>query len=871
MGITGSDKALMYALGGLARGGATRGGYISMKPFINLANVEVAHAPVTRGILIDSLSIVWTVNAPSTCTFTAIGFTPIVGQEVIIRFGSLNNPVRLFAGHLLTVEQTYLLDKPANVAYHCSAIDYTPLLNRRKVIARYTNQSASFIFADIVARNTSGFTTNHVAAGLPIIDEITFTNQDVTAAFTNLAKRIGENWTVDFNRDLHFPSADSSATAPTPLTPSHASLAHFSVTRDNSQRITRVYFEGGGVNASADVAIGETLLPIDDDSWYQSTGGVVVSGPQRLTYTGVVAGGSGSLVGTTVTPSNAPTVTKRATTGLSTGDYRWAVLFGTAAGRTLPSPLSALLTLGGVVDRPYQPPSVVRRFGGNLSVGLYRWKFAYLTAAGETLTSAESAGLTMEDVAAPTTIGTASLLSISGGLDASADYRYGYTFRNDADATIETLLSPASNTFTTLAGVNDRGGKLTKAGIQAPPLGFSRQFYRTVGGGSTYQRVLSFYNQDASYYYDDASDSALTSAAPATSTAKWRSADVTVTASIDPLVTNIRVYRTAANGSIFKKVADLANTSGTYTDTLADASLGSTELSTATALYFAADLSNIPIGPTGTTYREVYRTVANGAALKLQSTISNNTATTLTDTTADASLGAAPPVTDTSGLVSTAGEVAAGSTSILVTATGPFRSTGGWAFMGTLPIRYGGFSSTALTGVPASGVGSLATTVRYGTEIIAAPMLVGIPASGAGSIVYAITRGEPVNLLVQVDDLDAQAELAQLMGGDGVQEDYLQDRRISYTEALSRAETHLALRNQTDVSIRYDCRDMNTHVGGPVSVAMPAPTSVTGDFLIQRVTISGFNPQAQFAVEAAPSAFSLSDLLKLATKGSTAP
>lgn len=61
-------------------------------------------------------------------------------------------------------------------------------------------------------------------------------------------------------------------------------------------------------------------------------------------------------------------------------------------------------------------------------------------------------------------------------------------------------------------------------------------------------------------------------------------------------------------------------------------------------------LSNIPLGPSGTTARKVYRTVAAGSAYKLQSTIANNTATTLTDNTADASLGAAPPTLDTSNL-----------------------------------------------------------------------------------------------------------------------------------------------------------------------------------------------------------------------------
>lgn len=61
-------------------------------------------------------------------------------------------------------------------------------------------------------------------------------------------------------------------------------------------------------------------------------------------------------------------------------------------------------------------------------------------------------------------------------------------------------------------------------------------------------------------------------------------------------------------------------------------------------------LTNIPIGPTGTTARNVYRTAAGGSTLKLQSQIANNTATTLLDNTADASLTTTAPAVDTSGL-----------------------------------------------------------------------------------------------------------------------------------------------------------------------------------------------------------------------------
>jgi len=54
-------------------------------------------------------------------------------------------------------------------------------------------------------------------------------------------------------------------------------------------------------------------------------------------------------------------------------------------------------------------------------------------------------------------------------------------------------------------------------------------------------------------------------------------------------------------------------------------------------------LSNIPIGPAGTTARKIYRTKAYGIVYYLVTTISDNTTKTYTDSTADTSLGAEPP------------------------------------------------------------------------------------------------------------------------------------------------------------------------------------------------------------------------------------
>jgi len=60
------------------------------------------------------------------------------------------------------------------------------------------------------------------------------------------------------------------------------------------------------------------------------------------------------------------------------------------------------------------------------------------------------------------------------------------------------------------------------------------------------------------------------------------------------------------------------------------------------------ELTNIPIGPAGTTGRKIYRSAAGLHALLLLATIANNTATTYTDNIADGSLGAGAVTADAS-------------------------------------------------------------------------------------------------------------------------------------------------------------------------------------------------------------------------------
>ena len=125
------------------------------------------------------------------------------------------------------------------------------------------------------------------------------------------------------------------------------------------------------------------------------------------------------------------------------------------------------------------------------------------------------------------------------------------------------------------------------------------------------------------------------------------------------------------------------------------------------------------------------------------------------------------------------GTVLAGTPSLLLAGISPaFSADGGWVIIGNgeVIVRYTGISGNNLIGIPPTGVGSITTSISYGSLATAAPQLLGIPASGAGAIIYPLISGDNINLLVTVDDVAAQAALAGLIGGSGIKEAYIQDR-----------------------------------------------------------------------------------------------
>jgi hypothetical protein len=309
-----------------------------------------------------------------------------------------------------------------------------------------------------------------------------------------------------------------------------------------------------------------------------------------------------------------------------------------------------------------------------------------------------------------------------------------------------------------------------------------------------------------------------------------------------------------------------------------DARLGGAALTVGTAQAAQVQLSAIPLGAPAVTARVIYRTKAGLSQLQLLTTIADNVTAAWLDTALDTTLGATAPTSDTSLLTQPAGNVFAGSPSLPCASVAGFLPTGGWAIAGAQNVRYTGISGTNLVGIPPTGPGAIGATLSYNTTIVAAAMLTGVPATGIGAITYTILKGDPVNVFVQVDDLDAQAAVrAQLPGSDGIIEDELQDGRLSYTEGRARCQARLDLLGARDssgqvgaISVSYRCRDTNTIAGATVSVNVGPPINLLGDFLIQRVSVAQFhvphlNPT--YTVEASSLRFSAEEMLRLLRQG----
>ena len=767
-------------MGNPARLGVMRLGDVRLNDYEPWVAVEVhgvdrtGGATPNVGVRIDGATITQVLNdAPDTAQLVAAGFTPVAGQAIRVWSGDRDPVHQLFGGRALAVTARYEEETEHNpiAAFDLEGIDPTWLLGRRKVIGTYVNWTADAIVRDLIAKFARGVTTRNVGTNLPVIDEMSFSNEDLAAAISAVAERAGlSGWFLDYQDDLWFPAEGPAANAITQAAP--LGSRGYALREDLSQIITRVIGIGGGANASIDTGAGATELPVDegiDQTWYAAGGGLVEAGTQVIAYGGVRGrGGLGAFVGAGNAPAGAPVPGPTGGSSHTVGaTYKYAASFTTAAGETLPGPLGSITIQNTVIPAP-----------------------AAVTARSR----------------------------------APATYPPG-------------MITPSATTIAYKVQIAYVGGAIGPAGAASPTYtwdGFDWELYvgptAPTGSGSYYPALEP---------------------GGAVAPVNW-----------------VAIYRSDNGGPFY-----LAQYVGTYAGNAPGWTGGcaagySTSPVLATTGFGSVALTSIPVSSaSGVTGRKLYRTVANGSALKLLATIANNSATTYTDTIADGALGAAPPATDTSG-VKDEGQVVPGAITLPVSSTTPFSDDLGppviigfqfpggppifatrtrWVRIGNLPVKYTGVDVIAgtLTGIPATGVGSITAPIRYGAQVLLQPSLVGIPASGTGAIVRAIRRGDTVSIRLEVQDDTAALALATRLtapGGtpvlaDGLVEDVIRDARYTLTELNDRALAVLAERKDPHRTVTFESRDQSLQVGRLVAFTLTTPP-IAGTFRIQRIAFS---------------------------------
>lgn len=509
-----------------ARFGATRFNYHGPKVLCTVGGVA-RHRHFDR----DGWSVsLRTRGQASTLTIQFFGFTPTVGQEIILGAGGLKN--RLFRGTIVRRRQVHQRLQEGRVIWHCTALDWTYQLQDARVIKKYVNQSGTDIALDLIATYAPAGFTASVEPNLPTVDAIQFTKNTLPTCLQQLADRLGGYTFVDFEQVVHLFVAPF-AHAPAKLTSTNRHVRDFSYESDIEDLRNRIWVEGLGASITAAAEAGSTTLPVDDTSAFASSGGPhwAKLEAQRITYIGVATqNGEGCVTdGVQLTAPTAP---------------------------------GAAQATGGVLAT-YQ--------SGTLGVGNYQYKVTFVTADGESAGSPPGA-MGIAQVNAPD-LGTMAATSSASAGSLTADGNYGYTVAYVTSAGETPISTQELRRVGLLAG--HTAVELTNIPVSPDGRVTARRIYRTLNLGFDPKLLATILNNTATTYLDTIADASLGGNPPAANTAGSGRGEVTGIAVGAAGTTQRKLYRTAVGGSAFKLVATINdNTTTTYADNTSDASLG---------------------------------------------------------------------------------------------------------------------------------------------------------------------------------------------------------------------------------------------------------------------------------------------------------
>lgn len=476
----------------------------------------------------------------ATITFDGKIPYPLKGAEITIQTGTQS--AVYFSGHITAVRTIYQ-GRARNVAYECDCLDYTWLLDTRKVTVRYWASLISSIISALVSQFApAGFTVNLSGVQTnPVLDEITFTNETLSQAISRACERGGLYWYVDNNKTVRVFNSTAIVSAGT-IDDTHPRQSDKLAKYDEIAAIvTRVIARGGGSTATTDLPIGATTLPIEDPVWYALGGGLVECGPQRVQYMGVSAPGTGALVGAGNAPSGSPNVGSAAGSNLGAGlRYQYAVSFLTSSGETLPGPATLYTPTGASIPGPPAPAVEIDYYSGSKLVigGVYRWALEWKVTGGGRVGGAPSAPLTIQagDYGLPKWVRVSWSSAIFNGVDPSVIGLYVHrTIRDGATFYYDLYESGRNQGFSKSSDLTDTdllqmqpmspgsGGTLLAAALSQLPTSArpgvtGRKLYRTTANGTQLKLLGTINDNTTTTFLDTVTDAALGVNAPVTDT-----------------------------------------------------------------------------------------------------------------------------------------------------------------------------------------------------------------------------------------------------------------------------------------------------------------------------------------------------------------
>jgi hypothetical protein len=187
----------------------------------------------------------------NTCSFKTYaedvsGWVPEAGNELEIYDGSDNI---IFGGVITKIGEKRVGLTPGTTSelltYQVDCQDWTRLLQRKLVVETYLNKTCKEIMQLMINKYFpfDEFTLDNFADG-PLVAQIAFNYKTGDKALEELAKAVGYQWYVDYNRDIHFFASEDSDVFTT-ITDATDNWNDLEITPDSTQLRNRIFVRGG--------------------------------------------------------------------------------------------------------------------------------------------------------------------------------------------------------------------------------------------------------------------------------------------------------------------------------------------------------------------------------------------------------------------------------------------------------------------------------------------------------------------------------------------------------------------------------------------------------------------------------------------------